>query len=166
MFFVLSLVLSILVYHKLFDVYTCITVVDAFQMSQRLQNLHENCLFASCKQAFCCALNLCILFSFSYYCFMCIHVANIYTCTTVYIHVYTYMYVFLLCLLGNYGKLGHGDNMTQKSPKLLQGMVGKSARSVACGNRHSAVVTVDGELYTWGEGDYGRLGEMGGWRCV
>ena len=61
---------------------------------------------------------------------------------------------------GNYGKLGHGDNMTQKSPRMMQGLTGKPARWVSCGNRHSAMVTMDGELYTWGEGDYGRLG---GW---
>ena len=52
--------------------------------------------------------------------------------------------------------------MTQKSPRLIQGLSGKPARWVSCGNRHSAVVTLDGELYTWGEGDYGRLGERGG----
>lgn len=60
---------------------------------------------------------------------------------------------------GNYGKLGHGDNMTQKAPRQIQGLMGKPARWVSCGNRHSAVATMDGELYTWGEGDYGRLGE-------
>ena len=66
----------------------------------------------------------------------------------------------MLCA-GNYGKLGHGDNLTQKYPRLILALTGKVIRWVSCGNRHSAMVTMDGELFTWGEGDYGRLGMVG-----
>nr|KAF6484850.1 HECT and RLD domain containing E3 ubiquitin protein ligase family member 1 [Rousettus aegyptiacus] len=60
---------------------------------------------------------------------------------------------------GDYGKLGHGNSSTQKYPKLIQGpLQGKVVVCVSAGYRHSAAVTEDGELYTWGEGDFGRLG--------
>ncbi|XP_012822330.1 probable E3 ubiquitin-protein ligase HERC1 isoform X6 [Xenopus tropicalis] len=60
---------------------------------------------------------------------------------------------------GDYGKLGHGNSSTQKYPKLIQGTLqGKVVVCVSAGYRHSAAVTEDGELYTWGEGDFGRLG--------
>ncbi|KAK2888184.1 probable E3 ubiquitin-protein ligase HERC1 isoform X2 [Channa argus] len=60
---------------------------------------------------------------------------------------------------GEYGKLGHGNNATQKYPKIIQGpLSGKVVVCVSAGYRHSAAVTNDGELYTWGEGDFGRLG--------
>ncbi|XP_064390094.1 probable E3 ubiquitin-protein ligase HERC1 isoform X2 [Halichondria panicea] len=59
---------------------------------------------------------------------------------------------------GNYGKLGHGDIATQKTPKIISAFTGKMVMFVACGNRHSAAVTLEGELYTWGEGEHGRLG--------
>uniref|UniRef100_A0AAV2IR35 RCC1-like domain-containing protein n=1 Tax=Knipowitschia caucasica TaxID=637954 RepID=A0AAV2IR35_KNICA len=60
---------------------------------------------------------------------------------------------------GEYGKLGHGNSATQKYPKIIQGpLVGKGVVCVSAGYRHSAAVTCDGELYTWGEGDFGRLG--------
>nr|XP_015195044.1 PREDICTED: probable E3 ubiquitin-protein ligase HERC1 isoform X5 [Lepisosteus oculatus] len=60
---------------------------------------------------------------------------------------------------GDYGKLGHGNSATQKYPKLIQGpLLGKVVVCVSAGYRHSAAVTNDGELYTWGEGDFGRLG--------
>ncbi|XP_076880016.1 putative E3 ubiquitin-protein ligase HERC1 isoform X2 [Brachyhypopomus gauderio] len=60
---------------------------------------------------------------------------------------------------GDYGKLGHGNSSTQKYPKLIQGpLQGKVVVCVSAGYRHSAAVNEDGELYTWGEGDFGRLG--------
>uniref|UniRef100_A0A7N8XV71 HECT-type E3 ubiquitin transferase n=1 Tax=Mastacembelus armatus TaxID=205130 RepID=A0A7N8XV71_9TELE len=60
---------------------------------------------------------------------------------------------------GEYGKLGHGNSATQKYPKIIQGpLLGKVVVCVSAGYRHSAAVTNDGELYTWGEGDFGRLG--------
>ncbi|XP_071541149.1 LOW QUALITY PROTEIN: probable E3 ubiquitin-protein ligase HERC1 [Panulirus ornatus] len=60
---------------------------------------------------------------------------------------------------GDYGKLGHGNNVTQKYPRIVAGpLTGKVVRWVSAGYRHSACVTQEGELYTWGEGDYGRLG--------
>ncbi|KAH9513369.1 putative E3 ubiquitin-protein ligase herc1 [Bulinus truncatus] len=60
---------------------------------------------------------------------------------------------------GDYGKLGLGGNHTQKSPKLIQGpLAQKVVKTMSAGYRHSAAVTFDGQLYTWGEGDYGRLG--------
>uniref|UniRef100_A0A8D3DEC0 HECT-type E3 ubiquitin transferase n=1 Tax=Scophthalmus maximus TaxID=52904 RepID=A0A8D3DEC0_SCOMX len=61
---------------------------------------------------------------------------------------------------GDYGKLGHGNSSTQKYPKLIQGpLQGKVVVCVSAGYRHSAAVSEDGELYTWGEGDFGRLGK-------
>ncbi|XP_068434962.1 probable E3 ubiquitin-protein ligase HERC1 isoform X7 [Clinocottus analis] len=60
---------------------------------------------------------------------------------------------------GDYGKLGHGNSSTQKYPKLIMGpLQGKVVVCVSAGYRHSAAVSEDGELYTWGEGDFGRLG--------
>lgn len=38
---------------------------------------------------------------------------------------------------------------------------GKHVVHVACGSTYSAAITADGELYTWGRGNYGRLGHGG-----
>jgi len=31
-------------------------------------------------------------------------------------------------------------------------------KSISAGSRHSAAITANNELYTWGEGEHGRLG--------
>ncbi|XP_049838129.1 LOW QUALITY PROTEIN: probable E3 ubiquitin-protein ligase HERC1 [Schistocerca gregaria] len=60
---------------------------------------------------------------------------------------------------GDYGKLGHGNSTTQKQPLLITGpFAAKIVKYIHAGYRHSAAVTEEGELYTWGEGDHGRLG--------
>lgn len=59
---------------------------------------------------------------------------------------------------GEDGKLGHGDTLTLDSPKLIDTLLAKRVSYIACGSSHSAAITSDGELYTWGQGQYGRLG--------
>ena len=41
---------------------------------------------------------------------------------------------------------------------MITGLAGKDVVRIACGSTHSAAITADGELYTWGRGNYGRLG--------
>ncbi|XP_039436955.1 probable E3 ubiquitin-protein ligase HERC2 isoform X1 [Culex pipiens pallens] len=59
---------------------------------------------------------------------------------------------------GEDGKLGHGNRVTLEKPKLLESLRTKRIRDIACGSSHSAAITSSGELYTWGLGEYGRLG--------
>ena len=41
---------------------------------------------------------------------------------------------------------------------MVDGLRGKNVVSVVAGGEHSAAITEDGALYTWGKGSYGRLG--------
>lgn len=59
---------------------------------------------------------------------------------------------------GDDGKLGHGNRLTLEKPRLIESLKSKRVRDIACGSSHSAAITSSGELYTWGLGEYGRLG--------
>ena len=60
--------------------------------------------------------------------------------------------------LGKFGRLGHSTESNCHSPRLVEALVGKKPRQVSCGGFHTAVVTEDGLLFTFGGGEHGQLG--------
>ncbi|CAI8025913.1 E3 ubiquitin-protein ligase HERC2 [Geodia barretti] len=59
---------------------------------------------------------------------------------------------------GDNGRLGLGDTRSKEGPLMVDGLRGKNVVFVVAGGEHSAAITEDGALYTWGKGSYGRLG--------
>ncbi|CAH1402584.1 unnamed protein product [Nezara viridula] len=59
---------------------------------------------------------------------------------------------------GSDGNLGHGNTQSLEKPRMIETLKSKRIRDIACGSSHSAAITSNGELYSWGLGEYGRLG--------
>lgn len=59
---------------------------------------------------------------------------------------------------GEDGKLGHDNRLSLDRPKMIEALKSKRIRDIACGSSHSAAISSTGELFTWGLGEYGRLG--------
>ncbi|KAL3795678.1 hypothetical protein ACHAWO_004263 [Cyclotella atomus] len=61
---------------------------------------------------------------------------------------------------GKFGRLGHGAERNCHTPRLVESLLGKRPRQIACGGFHSAVITQDGKMYTFGGGEHGQLGQI------
>ena len=63
------------------------------------------------------------------------------------------------CGKGSYGRLGLGDSNNQKEPKYLPiyGSV-KTLSSSKGSDGHTLCLTYDGSVYSWGDGEHGKLG--------
>ncbi|EOD22027.1 E3 ubiquitin ligase [Emiliania huxleyi CCMP1516] len=59
---------------------------------------------------------------------------------------------------GVYGQLGHGDQQNQLLPKKVEAFAGQRVVAVSAGGDHSLALTADGSVWSWGSGDYGKLG--------
>ncbi|KAI3890704.1 hypothetical protein MKX03_023127 [Papaver bracteatum] len=72
---------------------------------------------------------------------------------------------------GTFGVLGHGNDLSVSQPKEVESLKGLRVKSVACGSWHTAAVvdimfdsskpnSLAGKLFTWGDGDKGKLGHL------
>uniref|UniRef100_UPI00398F680E X-linked retinitis pigmentosa GTPase regulator-like isoform X2 n=1 Tax=Pristiophorus japonicus TaxID=55135 RepID=UPI00398F680E len=67
-------------------------------------------------------------------------------------HVYAFGF-------GQFGQLGHGTFIFESSvPKVVEQLKKKNIQFISCGENHTAVVTGNGLLYTFGDGRHGKLG--------
>lgn len=55
------------------------------------------------------------------------------------------------------GQLGIGAGTDQNKPVQVSGL--SNVATIAGGYKHTAVVTSDGTVWTWGANDYGQLGD-------
>ncbi|PRP80534.1 hypothetical protein PROFUN_11847 [Planoprotostelium fungivorum] len=57
------------------------------------------------------------------------------------------------------GALGLGNNEDSLEPSIIEGLKGKNIIKVRCGEQHSLAITEHGDLYAWGRGREGQLGQ-------
>ena len=60
---------------------------------------------------------------------------------------------------GRHGCLGHGDTRDLELPKIVEALLGDHIAEISAGEKHLAVLTGDGEVFTWGEDSGGCLAQ-------
>ena len=58
----------------------------------------------------------------------------------------------------NQGALGHGNKDSLSRPKNISALSKYKVISTSCGELHTLALTADGKLFSFGKGEYGRLG--------
>lgn len=59
---------------------------------------------------------------------------------------------------GEHGQLGHGDKVNRTTPTLVEVLMDKIVVQVSCGWSHTVALTDTGDVFSWGNGDHGKLG--------
>lgn len=59
---------------------------------------------------------------------------------------------------GEHGQLGHNDRVNKLKPTLVEALEGVFVSQITCGWSHSVALTSTGKVYSWGNGDHGKLG--------
>lgn len=63
------------------------------------------------------------------------------------------------CGHGAGGRLGHGDENAQVTPKIIEIFHKTHVISISTSNNHSLAITEDGDAYSWGDNSKSLLGE-------
>lgn len=58
---------------------------------------------------------------------------------------------------GRGGRLGHGREEVAMLPALVEGLASHVVTDVAASETHTAALTMDGDLYTWGSDRFGQV---------
>ncbi|KAJ5073279.1 claret isoform a [Anaeramoeba ignava] len=59
---------------------------------------------------------------------------------------------------GSLGQIGNGENSSVSKPTLVSGLNNETITQISCGDSHIAVVNQSGEVFCWGNGVHGQLG--------
>ncbi len=59
------------------------------------------------------------------------------------------------------GQLGLGDTTDKNVPTLVTALAGLRVKAVSCGSEHTIIITVDNNLYSFGNNAFGQLGLVG-----